>query len=86
MQEDFCHGDHVCEACMEAYAAEAEYNRPGHVWTVIEGKVAYLEDQVAASMLGRPLNPNETVVHRDSDPKNNQRANIEIVVIPDMGT
>jgi hypothetical protein len=70
---------------MESYAAEAEYNRPGHVWTVIDRKVVYLEDQVAASMLGRPLNPNEVVIHKNGDPLINTRENLEIMMIPDMG-
>lgn len=85
MQEDFCHGDHVCEACMESFAAEAEHNRPGHVWALDDGHVIYLEDKIAESMLGRPLNSSEVAVHKDGDFTNNTRANIEIVTIPDLG-
>jgi hypothetical protein len=80
---DVCHHDHICNDCMESYAAEAESNRPGHVWSVIDGKVAYMEDMIAESMLGRPLLPNEGVVHKDSDPLNNRRENLAIVVIAD---
>lgn len=82
---DVCHGDHICSACMEGFAAEAEYNRPGHAWTIIAGKIVYQEDVVAASMLGRLLNSNEGVIHKDGNPLNNNRANIEIVTIPDTG-
>jgi hypothetical protein len=71
---------------MACFAAEAEYNRPGHVWSVENHEVIYMEDKIAEEMLGRPLNPNESVVHRDSNPKNNSRDNLEIVTLPDMET
>ena len=84
LTQDMCHGDHICAACMEGFAAEAEYNRPGHVWTIIDGKVVYQEDAIAGSVLGRPLNSNEGAIHKDGNPLNNTRANIEIVTISDM--
>jgi hypothetical protein len=71
----------VCDECMANFVAQVEYERPGHTWTVIEGKLVYMEDLVATSMLGRPLTPNEQVVHKDSNPSNNNRANLEIVKI-----
>ena len=84
--QDSCHGDHVCEACMECFAAEAEHTRPGHLWTVVDGKIVFMEDQVAASMLGRPLLPTEAVVHKNGDPLINTRENLEIVTMPEMGS
>ena len=74
-----------CQDCMANFAAEAEYERPGHVWTVIDGKIVFMEDQVAASMLGRPLLPTEAVIHKNGDPFINTRENLEIVTIPEMG-
>ena len=82
---DVCHEDHICNACMEAYAAEAEFNRPGHAWAVQEGKVIYLEDKIAESMLGRPIQSNEMAVHKNGNLLDNRRENIEIITIPDMG-
>jgi hypothetical protein len=71
---------------MAEFAEQAESQRPGHVWTVVEGKVVFMEDAVAESMLGRPLEKNEAAIHRDNNPLNNTRANIEVVTIPEMGT
>lgn len=73
-----------CQECMENFAAEAEYERPGHIWALDGSKIIYLEDCVAQSMLGRPLLPNETVIHKDNNPANNDRANLEIVTLPEL--
>ena len=48
---DVCHDDHICNACMEAYAAEAEHNRPGHAWRVEDSKIVYMEDEIVAHHL-----------------------------------
>ena len=72
---------HICANCMEAYAAEAEYNRPGHAWAVDEGKLIYLEDVVYAHHLGRPLRTTESLVHRNGDPKDNRLENLELITI-----
>jgi hypothetical protein len=77
---------HICQACMEAYAAEAEYNRPGHVWAVAEGKVIYLEDKVIESRLGRPLKATEGVLHRNGDVHDNCFENLEVVNIDNLET
>ena len=71
------------DTCAGAELAESE--RLGHVWTVVEGKVVFMEDAIAESILGRPLNYKEAAIHKDQNPLNNTRANIEIVTIPDMG-
>ena len=81
---DVCHDDHICADCMAGYAAEAEYNRPGHAWAVQDGKVIYLEDKISESILGRPLNIREVAVHKNGNVLDNRRDNIEIVIIPDM--
>jgi hypothetical protein len=80
-----CNDDNdYCDECMANFAAIAESQRPGHVWAVDHGRVIFLEDKIAESMLGRPLNPDETVVHRDSNVLNNTRANLEVVRIPNL--
>jgi len=76
------HNDY-CDECMANFAAIAESQRPGHVWAVDRG-VVFLEDKIAELMLGRPLNQDETVVHRDSNVLNNTRANLEVVRIPNL--
>jgi len=73
-----------CEECMANFSAEAEYQRPVHAWTIVNGKVVFLEDVIAASMLGRPLAFHEIVIHKDGNVANNERANLEIVTIPEM--
>jgi hypothetical protein len=73
-----------CDACLSEFQNQVDSERPGHVWTILKGKVAYIEDCIAESMLGRPLNPDEVVVHKDGNPFHNDRANLEIVKIPDM--
>jgi hypothetical protein len=80
--QDYCHGDHICDDCMAGYAADAEHNRPGHAWTVENGKVVFLEDKIAESMLGRPLLPTEMVVHKNGDPLLNTHENLEIITMP----
>ena len=74
----------VCKECFAEFEAQVERDRPGHIWTVVNGQVAYMEDMVAQSMLGRPLLPNETVIHKDLDVRNNNRANLEIITLPDL--
>lgn len=83
--ENDCGDCNICSECMANYAEQAENERPGHAWAIEDGKVIFIEDKIAESMLGRPLNANEVVVHKDSDPFHNTRANLEIVTIPDMG-
>jgi hypothetical protein len=85
MNSDVCDDcGHICNACMEAYAAEAKYNRPDHVWRVEDGKVKYMEDDIYELHLGRKLRPTESIVHRNGDPKDNRLENLELVIIPDM--
>lgn len=81
--EDCEHCD-LCNECMVELSEQAENERPGHVWTVVEGKVVFMEDAIAQSILGRPLNEKEAAIHKDQNPLNNTRANIEIVTIPDL--
>jgi hypothetical protein len=81
---DVCHDDHICNACMEAYAAEAEYNRPGHAWRVEDGKIVYVEDEIMAHHLGRPLKPTEGVMHKNGNTLDNRFDNLELVTLPDM--
>ena len=45
----------------------------------------FMEDVIAASILGRPLAEDEVVVHKDGNVLNNVRANLEVVKIPDLG-
>jgi hypothetical protein len=59
---------------MAEFAEQAESERPGHVWTVVEGKVVFMEDTIAQSILGRPLNEKEAAIHKDQNPLNNTRA------------
>ena len=77
---------HICSDCMEAYAAEAQHNRPDHIWAVDEGKLIYLEDVVYAHHLGRPLRPTESIVHRNGDVKDNRLENLELITIDTLET
>ena len=83
---DVCHDDHICNACMEAYAAEAQHNRPDHVWAVDEGKIVYLEDVVYSHHLGRDLKPTESIVHRNGDVTDNRLENLELITIDTLET
>jgi hypothetical protein len=76
--------DMYCEDCVKEFCEKAERDRPGHVWTVDEGKIIYLEDKVVEMGLGRPLAPNESVIHRDDNPLNNRRENLELIVIESL--
>ena len=68
-----------CDACMEAFQAQVDNERPGHVWTIRNDHLAYMEDVVAEHHLGRELTENEVVIHRDKDPLNNTWENLEVV-------
>lgn len=68
-----------CDACMEAFQAQVDNERPGHAWAVDDGKVIYLEDMIAENNLGRRLTENEVVIHRDKNPLNNTWENLEVV-------
>ncbi len=68
-----------CNACMEAFQAQVDNERPRHVWTIRNGHLAYMEDVVAEHHLGRELTENEVVIHRDNDPLNNTWGNLEVV-------
>ena len=83
---DVCHDDHICNDCMESFAAEAEYNRPDHVWAVDDGKIRYMEDDIYEHHLGRKLRPTESIVHRDGNPKNNTLENLELITIDTLET
>lgn len=83
---DVCHDDHICADCMAGYAVEAEYNRPGHAWTVKDGKVVYMEDEILAHQLGRELKPTEGVLHKDGDVLNNRLSNLQVINIDDLET
>ncbi len=83
--ENDCGDCDVCSECVDNYAAQAEHDRPGHVWAVDNGHLVYLEDTIAESILGRPLKDTEMVIHKNDDPLDNRRENIEVVEIPDMG-
>ena len=85
MQQMSCAESRYCEECIDNFAAQAEHLRPGHAWTVDGGKVIFMEDVIAASILGRPLAEDEVVVHKDGNVLNNVRANLEVVKIPDLG-
>lgn len=68
-----------CDACMEAFQAQVDNERPGHVWTIQNGRVAYLEDAVMEMELGRKLREDEVVVHRNGDLLDCRRENLEVV-------
>jgi hypothetical protein len=69
---------------MACYAAEAEHNRPGHAWRVEDSKIVYMEDEIMAHHLGRPLKPTESVIHRNSDPLDNRFENLELISLPNV--
>lgn len=75
-----------CPECMENFAAEAEYYRPGHVWAIDDGKVIFLEDVVVEHRLGRKLNKNEMVIHKNGDVMDNRDDNLEVVEIEKLET
>lgn len=81
---DVYHDDHICNACMESYAAEAEHNRPGHAWRVEDSKIVYMEDEIVAHHLGRKLLPTEGVLHKDGNVLNNKLDNLEVVNIKNL--
>ncbi len=81
---DVCHGDHICNACMEAYAAEAEHNRPGHAWRVEEGKIVYMEDEIFEAHTGRKLKPTEGILHKNGNCLDNRFSNLEVVNIENL--
>jgi len=60
---------------------QVDNERPGHVWKAIDGEVVYEEDVAASEMLGRPLNEQEMVVHKDGNPRNNRPNNLKIIAI-----
>jgi len=70
-------------AIMEQMAADqAERDRPGHIFRIDEdGSIVYMEDVIAEQMLGRKLKTTEQVVHRNGNPQDNRRDNLEIVSI-----
>ena len=77
---------HICNACLEAYAAEVKFNRPDHVWRVEDGKVVYMEDDIYEHHLARKLRPTESIVHRNGDPKDNRLENLELITIDTLET
>ena len=79
-----CEHCDVYKECMAQFAAQVERDRPGHLWTVIDGHLAYMEDLIAQQMLGRPLLPNETVIHKDLNVRNNSRNNLDIITLPEL--
>ena len=84
MNKDVCDDCHICNACLESFAAEAEYNRPGHAWAVDDGKVIYLEDVVVEHHLGRKLTTKEGVLHKDGNVLNNKLENLEVINIENL--
>ena len=53
----------------------------GHVYR-IDGNVAvFMEDAIMESHLGRKLNTNERVRHKNSDPLDNRGANLELITV-----
>jgi hypothetical protein len=78
-----CECCEICNECWEKFASQAEHDRPGHLWRVEDGKIIYIEDDIAAQVLGRPLNNHEVVVHRNNKPLDNRKENLDIVTIPE---
>ena len=68
-----------CDACMEAFQAQVDNERPGHLWAICDGRVVYMEDVVAERHLGRNLSEDEVVVHRNGNPLDNRFGNLEVV-------
>lgn len=70
-----------CLGCLARMQEQVDNERPGHVWSAVDGEVVYEEDVVACGMLSRPLGDNEIVVHRDGNPKHNNPENLKVVTI-----
>ncbi len=73
-----------CDECMANFAAQAEYERPGHLWRVEKGELHFKEDDLMENHLGRNLKPNEIVIIKNDDPEDCRIENLEVVEIPDM--
>lgn len=58
-------------------------DRPGHVWRFDDetGRVVYMEDQIMEMEIGRKLTRREEVIHKNGDPLDNRKSNLEIVVV-----
>ena len=75
--EDF----EYCADCMAKFEAQAQEERPGHVWAIDKGKVIFLEDVVIEHKLGRRLLETESIIHKDGNFLNNYSDNLEVVRI-----
>lgn len=71
----------ICNSCMGRFAEQAENERPGHAWAVVEGNLVFMEDMIVEKRLGRKLEKTETVVHRNGDALDNRDENLEVVKI-----
>jgi hypothetical protein len=80
------HDCSVCNTCMDKFAEIVENERPGHVWSVQDGEIVYLEDVVMERKLGRKLKPTEGIVHKDGNLMNNTSNNLEIVTLENLET
>lgn len=76
--------DLYCDDCMEKFQTQVNAERPGHVWTVIDGNVVYMEDVIVEKSLGRKLTKHETVVHKNGNVLDNRQENLEVVTIEDI--
>jgi hypothetical protein len=56
--------------------------RKGHVYRVDEstGETIYMEDDIMERVIGRKLTSREEVRHKNGDPLDNRRCNLEIVI------
>jgi hypothetical protein len=75
-----------CEGCLRYFQGIVDRDRPGHAWSVVLGHLVYMEDLLMEKWLGRHLLENEAVIHRDANPLNNTRENLELVTLPDEKT